>query len=95
MQAKHKSKMLSLGEMIEKSLLLRESASATLFPNPDATPKALLGSNSLPKASIERSNQANLVYFDAQFNKVHGKSELMSIKKDVYYRNIVFFIQHL
>ena len=53
-QAKHESKMLSLWEMIEKSLLLRESLSVTPPSDPDATPKALPSVDSLPKASTER-----------------------------------------
>ena len=53
-QAKRKSKMISLWEMIEKSLLLRESSFATPPPDPDATPKALSGSDSLLKASTKR-----------------------------------------
>lgn len=53
-QAKHESKMLSLREMIEKSLFLRESPPATPPPDPDATPKSLPTGDSLPKASTER-----------------------------------------
>ncbi len=50
-QAKHESEMLSLREMIEKSLLLRESPSATPPPDPDASPKALPPADSLPKTT--------------------------------------------
>ena len=53
-QTKHENKMLSLWEMIEKFLLLKESPSATPPLNPDATPKVLPGGDSLPKASTER-----------------------------------------
>ena len=50
-QAKHENEMLALRKMIEKSLLLRESPSATSLPNPDALSKALLAADSLPKAT--------------------------------------------
>lgn len=53
-QAKNKNKILSLWERIEKFLLLKKSPSASSFLNSDATPKAYLGSNSLPKTTIER-----------------------------------------
>ena len=53
-QAKHESEMLSLREIIEKSLLLRDSASATPPPDPDAAPKVRPGANPLPKSKTER-----------------------------------------
>lgn len=53
-QAKHKSKMLSLQEMIEKFLLLRKSPFATLSPNPDTILKTFFDSDSLSKAFTER-----------------------------------------
>ena len=95
MQAKHENKMLSLREMIEKFLLLRESPSLTPPPNPNATSKALPADNSLPKASIERWNQANLGYFNSHLDRAHGEGEIVSVGKDVYYRNVVLFVQRL
>lgn len=59
-QTKLESEMLSLREMIKKSLLLTDSASATPTPDLNATSKALPGDDSLPKAFIERWNQADL-----------------------------------
>lgn len=53
-KTKHKNKMLSLQEIIKKSLLLRESFFTTPPPDSDATPKALLGGDSLLKVLIER-----------------------------------------
>ncbi len=53
-QTKHESEMLSLREMIEKSLLLRDSPSATPPPDPDATPKSPPGGDLLLKVSTER-----------------------------------------
>lgn len=53
-QAKHNNEMLSLREMIKKSLLLKESLSAISLFNLDATPKVHLGSDSLPKITAER-----------------------------------------
>ena len=87
--------MLFLWEIIKKSLLLRESPSATPPPNPDATPKALLGGDPLSKASTERWNQADLGYFNLYLNTAHGKNEIVLLGKNVYYKNVVFFIQRL
>ncbi len=94
-QAKHESEMLSLQEMIEKSLLLRDSPSATPPPNPDAAPKAHLGADPLPKSTTERWNQADLGYFDPYLDRAHGERKIVSVGKDVYYRNIVLFVQRL
>lgn len=52
-QAKHKAKMLSLREMIEKSLLLSESLSATPFLNPNIFSKVYSTSDFLPKNTTE------------------------------------------
>ena len=83
--------MLSLQEMIEKSLLLRKSSL-----NPDATPKVHTGADSLPKTITKRWNQANLGYFDPHLDtKAHGEGEVVSVGKDVYYRNVVLFMQHI
>ena len=87
-QTKHESKMLSLREMIEKSLLLRKSP-----PEPDATPKAYPAANSHPKN--ERWNQAELGYFDPHLDSVHGDGEVVSVRKEVYYRNVVLFVQRI
>lgn len=87
--------MLALREMIKKSLLLTDSAFATPPPDPNAAPKALSGGDSLPKAPTERWNQADLGYFNPHLDRAHGKGEIVSVRKDVNYRNIVFFIQRL
>ena len=94
-QAKHESEMLSLREMIEKSLFLRDSQSATPLPDPNATPKSLPSGDSLPKASTKRWNQADLGYFDPHLDRAHGEGEVVSIGKNVYYRNVVLFVQRL
>lgn len=94
-QAKHENKMFSLWEMIKKSLLLRESSSMTPPLDPDVTSKALPGGDSLPKASTERWNQANLGYFDPHLDRAHGEGEIVSIGKDIYYKNVVLFVQRL
>lgn len=91
-QAKLKNKMLSLSEMIEKSLLLKEFFSTTLSPDPDATSKSLSGGDSLSKASTERWNQANLGYFDPHFDRVYEEDEVVFVGKEVYYKNIVLII---
>lgn len=94
-QAKHENEMLSLREMIKKSLLLRESPFATPLSDPDATPKAFPSSNSLPKTTTERWNQADLGYFKPHLNRVHGKGEIVLVGKNVYYKIIVLFVQGL
>ena len=55
-QAKHESEMLSLQEMIKKSLLLRDSPSMTPPLDPDAAPKSHPDANSIPKAITEKWN---------------------------------------
>lgn len=44
-QIKYKSEILSLCEMIEKSLLLRDSPLITPLPNPDTSAKASTSTN--------------------------------------------------
>ncbi len=79
--------------MIEKSLLLRESPSATSSPDPEATSKAYPSADFLPKTIIQRWNQADLDYFDLHFDKVYRENEIIPVRKDMYYRNVVLFIQ--
>lgn len=81
--------------MIGKSLFLRESPSATPPPDRDATPKSLLSSDSLLKTSIERWNQVDLGYFDLHLDKAYGEGEVVSVGKDVYYKNVMLFVQRL
>lgn len=81
--------------MVEKFLLLRESPSATPPPDPDAASKALPNADSLPKPLTERWNQADLGYFDPHLDKVHEEGEVVFVSKNVYYRNIVLFVQRL
>lgn len=90
---KYENKILSLWEMIKKSLLLREFFSTTSSPDRDAIPKALSGRDSLPKASTERWNQADLSYFDSQLDMAHREGEIISVGKDIYYRNVMLFVQ--
>lgn len=94
-QTNHESKMLSLREMIEKSLLLRNSPSTTLTPDPDTALKVYPGANPLPKSTTKRWNQADLGYFDPYLNRAHRGGKIVSIGKDVYYRNVVLFVQRL
>lgn len=77
------------------SLLFRESPSATPPPDPDATPKVILGGDSLPKTTTERWNQADLCYFDPYLDKAHREREIVLVGKNMYYRNVVLFRQHL
>ena len=81
--------------MIEKSLLLRESPSTSPPPDPDATPKSLPAADCLPKASIERWNQADLGYFNSHLDRAYREGEIVSVGKNVCYTNVVLFIQRL
>lgn len=92
-QAKYNNKMLFLQEMIDKSLFIRESPSITPSPPHGTTPNVYLGNNSLPKTIPERRNQANLGYFNPHLDRAHRESEILLVEKDVYYRNVVLFVQ--
>ncbi len=93
-QAKHEEEMLALREMIEKSLLLKDSASSTSPPDLNASSK-LSPLADLPSKSTERWNQADLGYFDPHLDRAHGEGEIVSLGKDMYYRNVVLFVQRL
>lgn len=79
--------------MIKKSLLLKKFLFATPPLNPNATFKAQSGAKSLPKATTKRWNQADLGYFDFYLNKTYKKSEIVLVEKNVYYKNLVLFVQ--
>lgn len=34
-------------------------------------------------------------YFNPHLNRAYEKDEIVSVEKDVYYKNIVLFVQHL
>lgn len=93
-QTKHKEKMLALREMIEKALLLRESGSSTPLLDPNASSKLSLPAD-LPSKSTKRWNQADLGYFNSHLDKAHEEGIVVSVGKDVYYRNVVLFVQRL
>ena len=84
--------MLALREMIKKSLFLKDSASST--PNPNASSKALPPTD-LQSRATDRWNQSDLSYFNPHLDKAHGEGEIVSVGKDVYYRNMVLFVQRL
>ena len=83
--------MLPLREMIKKSLLFKDSASSSPRSNPNASRKAFLLTDLQSKAT-DRWNQSDLGYFDPHLDKAHGEDEIVSVGKDVYYRNVVLFI---
>ena len=93
-QAKHEEEMLALQEMIEKSLLLKNSASFTPPPDLNASSK-LSPPVDLPSKSTEWWNQADLGYFDPHLDRANGEGEIVSVGKDVYYKNVVLFVQRL
>ena len=86
--------MLALREMIEKSLFLKDSASSTPPPDPNASSKALPPTD-LQSRATDRWNQSDLGYFDPHLDKAHGEGEIVSVGKNVYYRNVVLFVQRL
>ena len=91
-QTKHKEEMLALREMIEKSLLLREFSSSTSPPDPNASSKALPPVDLQSKAT-NRCNQSDLGYFNPHLDtKAHSEGKVVSVGKDVYYRNVVLFV---
>lgn len=90
-QAKHEKEILALRKMIKKALFFRESGSFTPLSNPNTSSKLALLVDLYTK-STKRWNQANLGYFDPYLNKVYGESEIVSVRKDVYYKNIMLFI---
>ena len=93
-QAKPKEEMLALREMIVNFLLLKNFTSSTPSPDPNVSSKAFPPTDLQSKA-IDRWNQSNLGYFDRHFNKTHGEGEIVLVGKDVYYRNVVLFVQRL
>lgn len=93
-QTKYKSKMLSLREMIEKSLLLKESFSTTSASNPNVSSKLFLPADLLSKFT-KRWNQIDFGYFELYLIKAHGEDIIVAICKNVYYRNILLFLKHL
>lgn len=75
-----------------------------LPPNAQAPPagdandnsKATSLADSTSKTSQEKWNQADLGYFDPHLDtKAHGVGEVVSVGKDVYYRNVVLFVQRI
>ena len=40
-------------------------------------------------------DQADLGYFDPYLDRAYGEGEIVSVEKDVYYRNVVLFVQRL
>lgn len=94
-QVNHDDNILSLRKLIKKSLLLKNSPSPTPLLNPDTASKALSSANTFPKALIEKWNQADLGYFNLHVDKAHGEGKLVSVGKDIYYKNVVLFVQCL
>lgn len=94
MQTKHDDNLQSLHNLIKRSFLLKDSFFSTFSPDPDVSAKGSLFIDTLPKILTKRWNQAELDYFNLHLNKSYGKNELILLDKDVYYKNIILFIQH-
>lgn len=93
-QAKHEEDMLALCEMIKKALLFRESGSSTPPSDPNTSSKLALPTD-LSMRSTKKWNKADLGYFDPDLDRAHGEGEIVLVRKDVYYRNVVLFVQRL
>lgn len=94
-QAKFNNNILSLQELIKRFLLLNNFPSTTLSFNLDTSFKAFFFINIFPKALSKIYNQVNLVYFNPYFNKTYTKNKIVLVNKNIYYINIIFFVQYL
>lgn len=92
-QTRHKEEILALREIIKESLLLRDFFSSTSFSNSNTSSKALFLTNFQLKA-INRWNQLNLGNFNLHLNrKVHDEGKIVLVGKNIYYRNVLLFVQ--
>lgn len=81
--------------MIKKSLLFRDFSSSTSLSDANASSKALSLTDFQSKAT-NRWNQSNLNYFNPYLDiKAHGKGKVVLLGKNVYYKNVVFFVQYI
>ena len=80
--------------MIKKFLLLRDFPLTILPPNPNVPTKAPAPSKNFTKMT-ERWNQTDLGYFNPYLDKTRRDGEIVLVEKNVYYRNVVFFVQRL
>lgn len=93
-QINYKKEMFTLLKIIEKSLFLKKSGFSTPPPDSNTYSKVSLLADLSLKAP-KKCNSANLGYFDSHFNKVYDKGEMILVSKDIYYWNIMLFVQHL
>lgn len=107
LHAKHDNNIRSLREMLEEALPAQDFISPSspslrhddLLPNTqvsatrDGNSKSTSAPDSIPKISQERWNQGELGYFDPHFDKAYGDGEVVSVGKDVYYKNVLLFVQ--
>lgn len=81
-------------DLIEKTL----SSNALPLPStpptdPGASPKpSLLFESGLKN---EKWNQAELGYFDLHIKGVYGEGKVVSMEKEIYYRNVMLFMQQI
>lgn len=92
-QIRHNDNIVSLQKLIKKSLLLKDFLFATFSSDPDAIVKASLFTNIFLKTLVKRWNQANFGYIDPHLDKVHRKNKIIFVEKNIYYRNVIFFVQ--
>lgn len=93
MQAKQEDEMMSLCDLIEKTLIPNALPSSPTPPaDPDTSPKPSLLNSSLRG---KRWNQAELGYFDPHLDRAYGEGKVISVGKKVYYRKVVLFVQRV
>lgn len=81
--------------MIGKFLLLKESPSTTPPLDLNFSLKAHPIADFLPKNTTKKSNQADLSYFDPHLDRAYKEGEIVLVGKNIYYRNVILFRQHL
>lgn len=93
--AKLDEKFESMRIIIEA--LMDLSLATSPKPKPSQYQLPSLGPNQVEQQpQMERWNHADLGYFDPYLDeKVHGPGDVVSVVKDVYYRNVVLFVQRI
>lgn len=63
-------------------------------PGPQGA-QGIPGPASNGSASSDRWNPSDLRYFDPHLDKSYGEGEIVTVGKDIYYRNVILFIERL
>lgn len=95
-----KKALLAKNSISPSSLLLGQdnllpNAQVSVTDNAVSSSQSTSATDLTSNTSQKRWNQTELGYFDLYFNKVHGEGDVVLIEKDVYYKNMVLFVQCL